>query len=91
MRDSLSIQAVAFAPQLMEAMSAMHGADRQSAQALSAASDSKAPVSIQITFDIDGNVTPEAVDSLRAYGDDFAERVLEVLQDAGVDAARRRY
>lgn len=90
MRDSLSIRAVAFAPQFMEAMSAMHGVDRQSAQVLSAA-DSKAPVSIQITFDIDGNATPETVESLRAYGDDFAERVLEVLADAGVDAARRRY
>ena len=91
MRDSMSFQAVAFVPQLFEAMSAMRGVDRQSTQALSAASDSKAPVSIQITFDIDGNVTPETVDSLRAYGDDFADRVLEVLNDAGVDAARRRY
>lgn len=91
MRDSMSFQAVAFVPQLFEAMSAMRGVDRRSTQALSAASDSKAPVSIQITFDIDGNVTPETVDSLRAYGDDFADRVLEVLNDAGVDAARRRY
>lgn len=90
MRDSLSIQAVAFAPQFMEAMSAMHGVDRQSAQVLSAA-DSKAPVSIQITFDIDGNVTPETVESLRAYGDDFADRVLEVLESAGIDAVRRSY
>lgn len=91
MRDSLSIQAVAFAPQLMEAMSAMRGADRQSAQALSATSDSKAPFSIQITFDIDGNITPETAESLRAYGDDFAERVLEVLEDAGMDTRRRSY
>lgn len=90
MRDSLSIQAVAFAPQFMEAMSAMHGVDRQSAQVLSAA-DSKAPVSIQITFDIDGNVTPETVESLCAYGDDFADRVLEVLESAGIDAVRRSY
>lgn len=91
MRDSVSIQAVAFAPQLMEAMSAIRGADRQSAQALPATSDSKTPVSIQITFDIDGNVRPETVESLRAYGDDFAERVLEVLEDAGMDIRRRSY
>lgn len=91
MRDSLSIQAVMFAPRLMEAMSAMSSANKPYAQAVSATSDSKAPVSIQITFDIGGNVTPETVESLRAYGDDFADRVLEVLADAGVDAARRRY
>lgn len=89
MRDSMSIQAVAFAPRLMEAMSAMRGVDRQYAQAIPG--DSKAPVSIQITFDIDGNVTPETVESLRAYGDDFAERVLEVLEDAGMDIRRRSY
>ena len=91
MRDSLSFQAVAFAPQFLEAMSAMSSTSRTHAQAVSATSDSKAPVSIQITFDIDGNVTPETVDSLRSYGDDFADRVLEVLADAGVDAARRKY
>lgn len=91
MRDRLSFQAVAFAPQLLEAMSAMGNANRPYAQTISAASESKAPVSIQITFDINGNVTPETVESLRIYGDDFADRVLEVLADAGVDAARRKY
>ena len=88
MRDSLSIQTVAFAPQLMEAMSA---AGRPTAQAISSNSESKPPVSIQITFDIKGNATPEAVESLRAYGDEFVDRVLEVLEDAGIDATRRQY
>lgn len=91
MRDRLSFQAVAFAPQLLEVMSAMGNANRPDAQAISAVSESKGSISIQITFDIDGNATPETVESLRAYGDDFADRVLEVLADAGVDAARRRY
>lgn len=88
MRDSLSIQAVAFAPQRMEAMSAVNW---PTTQAISAVSESKAPVSIQITFDIDGNVAPETAASLRAYGDEFADRVLEVLESAGIDAARRAY
>lgn len=88
MRNSLSIQTVAFAPQLMEAMSA---AGRLTAPAISANSESKPPVSIQITFDIKGNATPEAVEDLRAYGDEFADRVLEVLESAGIDAARRAY
>lgn len=88
MQDTLSFQAVAFAPQLLSAMSST---SRPSAQALSANGESKAPVSIQVTFDIAGNVTPETVESLRAYGDDFAERVLEVLEDAGMDIKRRSY
>lgn len=47
--------------------------------------------SVQVIFQISGNATSETVDALQNYGDEFAARVLEVLESAGVDAARRAY
>ena len=47
--------------------------------------------SVQVVFQISGNATPETVQVLQEYGDEFAARVLEVLEDAGVDAQRRAY
>jgi len=50
---------------------------------------SSAPISV--TFQIEGNATPEIVHELRDYGDDFAEQVMAVIEDAQADAARRAY
>lgn len=50
-----------------------------------------APVSIQVNFQIEGNATTEIVEQLRTYGNEFAERVLEVLEEYGVDKARGAY
>ena len=50
-----------------------------------------APVSVSVTFQIEGNANGDTVEGLREYGDEFAERVLEVLSEAGVDADRRAY
>lgn len=47
--------------------------------------------SVQVVFQIAGNATPETVQALQEYGDEFAARVLEVLEDANVDARRRAY
>lgn len=47
--------------------------------------------SVQVVFQISGNAAPETVQALQEYGDDFASRVLEVLEDANVDARRRSY
>ena len=47
--------------------------------------------SVQVVFQISGNATPETVQVLQEYGDEFAARVLEVLEDAGADAQRRAY
>ena len=47
--------------------------------------------SVQVVFQISGNATPETVQALQEYGDEFAARVLEVLEDAGADAQRRAY
>ncbi len=47
--------------------------------------------SIQVIFQISGSATSETVDALQSYGDEFAARVLEVMENAGMDAARRAY
>ena len=48
-------------------------------------------VELQIVFQINGSASPETVEALREYGDEFAERVLEVMEEAGIDTARRAY
>ena len=87
MRESMEIQAVTFAPQLLQALHAIRGGDALSAEPGAGSSG----VSLQVVFQIQGNATPEAVEALRDYGDEFAERVLEVVEEAGIDAGRRAY
>lgn len=87
MRESMEIQAVTFAPQLLQALHAIRGGDALSAEPGAGSSG----VSLQVVFQIQGNATPEAVEALRDYGDEFAERVLEVMEEAGIDAGRRAY
>lgn len=43
---------------------------------------------VQVVFQITGAPAPAVVEELRAYGDDFALRVLEVLENAQIDAKR---
>lgn len=88
MRDSMEIHAVMFAPQLMEALHAIQGEGALTAEP---GAGTGGNVELQIVFQIQGNATPETVEALRTYGDDFAARVLEVLEEAGVDAERRAY
>lgn len=84
------MQMIAFAPQMMAAMSAYSGI-------AAARQENALPIgggafgSIQVVFQIQGNASPETVDALRAYGDEFAEKVLAVIEEAGVDAGRRAY
>lgn len=87
MRESMEIQAVTFAPQLLQALHAIRGGDALTAEPGAGSSG----VSLQVVFQIQGNATPEAVEALRDYGDEFAERVLEVMEEAGIDAGRRAY
>ena len=47
--------------------------------------------SIQVTFQIGGDITNEGVDRLSAFGDEFVERVKQVLADLGAENTRRAY
>lgn len=79
-----SYQIMAFAPQLLSALSGMTAGG-----ALSAIDGGYGGgIQLQVIFEIAGNATPETVEALRDYGDDFAERVLAVIEEA--DADRRR-
>lgn len=89
MRESMEIQAVTFAPQLLEALHAIHGDGALSAEP--GAGSGTGSVELQIVFQINGGASPETVEALREYGDEFAERVLEVMEEAGIDTARRAY
>jgi len=89
MRESMEIQAVTFAPQLLEALHAIHGDGALSAEP--GAGSGAGSVELQIVFQINGSASPETVEALREYGDEFTERVLEVMEEAGIDTARRAY
>lgn len=89
MRESMEIQAVTFAPQLLEALHAIHGDGALSAEP--GAGSGAGSVELQIVFQINGSASSETVEALREYGDEFAERVLEVMEEAGIDTARRAY
>lgn len=83
------MQMFSFAPQLISALSSFRGADFELGAELGGRGGGD--VSLQITFRIEGNATPETVEALREYGDEFTERVLEVMEEAGIDTARRAY
>lgn len=89
MRDSMENQAITFAPQLLEALHAIQGGGAISAEP--GAGSGAGVVELQVVFQIQGNATPETVEAMREYGDEFAERVLEVMEEAGIDTARRAY
>lgn len=89
MRESMEIQAITFAPQLLEALHAIHGDGALSAEP--GAGSGAGSVELRIVFQINGGASPETVEALREYGDEFAERVLEVMEEAGIDTARRAY
>ena len=86
MRESMGIQAITFAPQLLEALHAIHGDGALSAEP--GAGSGAGSVELQIVFQINGSASSETVEALREYGDEFAERVLEVIEEAEYDRRR---
>lgn len=86
MRKSMEIQAITFAPQLLEALHAIHGDGALSAEP--GAGSGAGSVELQIVFQINGSASSETVEALREYGDEFAERVLEVIEEAEYDRRR---
>lgn len=90
MRGGLSaeMQMVSFAPQLLQAL-ASYGSDAVYADM---GSTGGAPAAvINVSFQIEGNTSPETVEQLRVYGDEFAERVREIIEEVNADNGRRVY
>lgn len=90
MRESMEIQAVTFAPQLLEAMHAIQGDGALSAS-LPGQSGEIPPIVIENTFHIEGNATPETIAALEAYGDSLKDVVKEALEEISENAARTAY
>lgn len=59
--------------------------------ALSFPSGDRGGSSVSVTFNIEGNATPQTVEQLDAYGDDFAQRVMRIVEEAQEDSSRRVY
>lgn len=54
-------------------------------------SGANSPVTIQVSFNIQGTASPETVASLQEFGSEFAEHVLDVIEQHNIDVARRAY
>lgn len=46
---------------------------------------------IQVVFQIEGNASTETVEALRDYGEEFSNRVKEVVEECAMDLLRRSY
>lgn len=84
--DAADMQLTAFTPELLSVISA-NGTNAVEAQNI----HSSAPTEIHVTIPIQGNATPETVEMLNMYGEEFAYRVLSVVEEAGIDSERRSY
>lgn len=90
MRESMEIQAITFAPQLLEAMHAIQGDSALSAS-LPGQSSELPPIIIENTFHVEGNATPETIAALADYGDSLKEVVREAIAEIEEDVSRTMY
>lgn len=90
MRESMEIQAITFAPQLLEAMHTIQGDGALSAS-LPGQSSELPPIIIEKTFHVEGNATPETIAALADYGDSLKEVVREAIAEIEEDVSRTMY
>lgn len=84
------VEVAAFMPQAMEAMAAQPSSAISALHGDGQEFDTGAAkyISVPVTINVEGNATEETVDLLRGYGEDFAERVLDVIAEAKADRQR---
>ena len=90
MRESMEIQAITFAPQLLEAIHAIQG-DGALLASLPGQSSELPPIIIENTFHVEGNATPETIAALADYGDSLKEVVREAIAEIEEDVSRTMY
>lgn len=90
LQASAEIQAITFAPQLLEALHAIQGDGALSAS-FPAQSGELPPIVIENTFHVEGNATPETMAALSAYGGSLKEVVKEAIEEISEDVARSAY
>ena len=90
LQASAEIQAITFAPQLLEALHAIQGDGALSAS-FPVQSGEMPPIVIENTFHVEGNATPETIAALAAYGDSLKEVVKEAIAEIEEDVSRTVY
>lgn len=90
LQASAEIQAITFAPQLLEAMHAIQGDGALSAS-LPGQSSELPPIIIENTFHVEGNATLETIAALADYGDSLKEVVREAIAEIEEDVSRTMY
>ena len=46
---------------------------------------------VQVTFQMEGNATPDTVQDLRAFADEIVGRVMDTIEDTQINAVRRAF
>lgn len=96
MQDSLAanaLQVTSFAPVFMEALQAHRALDATHAVGAAVSVQGSAPIQISapVSITVEGDASPETVGQLERYGSEFESRVLDVLEKAVEEQARRAY
>lgn len=87
-----SVEVAAFMPQAVTAMAARsEAAIATPAGGESSAGGETTQISIPVTINVNGEASSETVEQLRLYGSEFAERVLEVVEEAEADRRRSEF
>lgn len=86
------LQAIGFAPQLMAYLNTLQGSDAISAESGVGGGGSSIVIYFEPQYDLSGVSNAAELEAiLSAHDEDMRELILEVLEEAGVDAARRAY
>ena len=83
---------VALAPQLMNQLSAMRSVDTVSADVGGAAGGNSISISLSPVYHLGNASDPEKIEEiLRKHDEGLKDYILEVVDDAGIDTARRKF
>ena len=86
------LQAVGIAPQLMAYLSSHQGGNAISAESGTGGGGGSIVIYFEPQYDLSGVTNAAELETiLSAHDEDMRELILEVLQEAGIDAARRAY
>ena len=86
------LQAIGFAPQLMAYLNTLQGSDAISAESGTGGGGGSIVIYFEPQYDLSGVSNAAELEAiLSAHDEDMRELILEVLAEAGIDAARRAY
>ena len=89
--ETAAVQAAGGMDQVTMAPELLALQNQQTPEPMNAVPADRGSLSVSVQINVAGNATTETVEQLRAYGDDFKEAVLEVLEENDIDVQRRAY